>query len=161
MAGVCPVCGLLEKNLNTHIRYIRYQGEKQVCSLCSHEFRSLILLNKHNKSVHEKAPCTECGKNDWYKKYEYPYPSGTYSWQSEKIQMWYIDLAKALLIIIAFLIILMFILGKNLINANFVHLAFLIMGTNLSMKKFIWIVFVKIVQIVINILLARIHLVAT
>ena len=61
MAGVCPECGLLEKNLDSHIRYM-HQGEKQVCSLCSHEFRSLILLNKHNKAVHEKAPCTECGK---------------------------------------------------------------------------------------------------
>ena len=61
MAGVCPECGLLEKNLDSHIRYM-HQGKTQVCPLCSHEFRNLILLNKHNKAVHEKAPCTECGK---------------------------------------------------------------------------------------------------
>ena len=41
--------------LNAHRKYMHY-AEKQVCSLCSQEFRSLMLLDCHKKRVHE------CGK---------------------------------------------------------------------------------------------------
>ena len=61
LAGVCPECGLLENNLNAHIKNVHH-GEKQVCSLCSHECGSLKMLYEHNRAVHEKVPCTECGK---------------------------------------------------------------------------------------------------
>ena len=60
-AGVCPECGLLANNLSAH-RNNRHDTEKQVCSLCSQEFRNLHRLNAHKKTVHEKVPCTECGK---------------------------------------------------------------------------------------------------
>ena len=60
-AGVCPECGLFVNNLNIHCTHVHY-GEKQVCSLCSHEFGSLKLLKNHNRAVHEKVPCTLCGK---------------------------------------------------------------------------------------------------
>ena len=59
-AGVCPECGLLANNLSAH-RKNRHYTEKQTCSLCSQEFRNLRRLNEHKK-VHEKVPCTECGK---------------------------------------------------------------------------------------------------
>ena len=60
-AKVCPECGVLATNLTTHRNYMHY-AKKQVCSLCSQEFRNLTLLNYHKKRVHNKVPCTECGK---------------------------------------------------------------------------------------------------
>ena len=60
IGGVCPECGLIVDNLNKHCR--KKHGEKQVCSLCLREFNSLSLLQGHKKSVHERVPCSECGK---------------------------------------------------------------------------------------------------
>ena len=60
-AGMCPECGIHANNLSAHRAEMHY-AEKQVCSLCSKEFRSLKLLNQHRQTVHEKIPCTECGK---------------------------------------------------------------------------------------------------
>ena len=60
-AGVCPECGILANNLSAHRAEMHY-AEKQVCSLCSKEFGSLKKLNQHKQTVHEKVPCTECGK---------------------------------------------------------------------------------------------------
>ena len=60
-AGVCPECGVLANNLNAHRAEMHY-AQKQVCSLCSKEFGSLKRLNQHKQTVHEKVPCTECGK---------------------------------------------------------------------------------------------------
>jgi KRAB domain-containing zinc finger protein len=61
-AGVCPECGILANNLNAH-RNDMHLAEKQVCSLCSLEFRNVQRLYKHKKMVHDdKVPCTECGK---------------------------------------------------------------------------------------------------
>jgi hypothetical protein len=60
-ASVCPECGLLANNLSAH-RNDRHYAEKQICSLCSQEFRNLYRLKAHKKIVHEKVPCTECDK---------------------------------------------------------------------------------------------------
>ena len=60
-AGVCPECGVLANNLSAHLNY-RHYAEKQICTLCSQEFRNLYRLNAHKKTVHEKVQCTECGK---------------------------------------------------------------------------------------------------
>ena len=60
IGGVCPECGLIVDNLAKHCR--KKHGEKQVCSLCSREFKSLSLLQGHKRSVHERVPCSECGK---------------------------------------------------------------------------------------------------
>ena len=60
-ARVCPECGEFRNNLSAHRKDMHY-AEKQVCSLCSKEFRSLMLLNFHKKRAHDKVPCTECGK---------------------------------------------------------------------------------------------------
>ena len=60
-ASVCPECGLLANNLSAHLKNTHYV-EKQICSLCSQEFRNLYRLNAHKKTVHEKVQCTECGK---------------------------------------------------------------------------------------------------
>ena len=47
-------------NLTGH-RLKHYQ-EKHRCSFCPSVFRSLSYLDTHKKAVHEKVPCTECGK---------------------------------------------------------------------------------------------------
>ena len=61
-AGVCPECGILANNLNAH-RNDMHLAEKQICSLCSLEFRNVQRLYKHKRMVHDdKVPCTECGK---------------------------------------------------------------------------------------------------
>ena len=59
-AGVCPECGLLANNLSAHRKDSHYT-EKQTCSICSLEFRNLGRLHEHKK-IHDKIPCTECGK---------------------------------------------------------------------------------------------------
>ena len=59
-AGVCPECGLLANNLSAHRKDSHYT-EKQTCSICSLEFRNLGKLHEHKK-IHDKVPCTECGK---------------------------------------------------------------------------------------------------
>ena len=59
-AGVCPECGLLANNLSAHRKDSHYT-EKQTCSICSLEFRNLGRLHEHKK-IHDKVPCTECGK---------------------------------------------------------------------------------------------------
>ena len=37
--------------------------EKYNCKVCLIEFSSLHYLYKHKKTVHQKVPCTECGKS--------------------------------------------------------------------------------------------------
>ena len=57
---VCPECGKSVHNLSGH--RIKHYQEKHRCSFCSSVFRSLSYLDTHKKAVHEKVPCTECGK---------------------------------------------------------------------------------------------------
>ena len=57
---VCPECGKKVHNLTGH-RLTHYQ-EKHQCSFCPSVFRSRSSLDAHKKAVHEKVPCTECGK---------------------------------------------------------------------------------------------------
>ena len=58
---VCPECGLSVHNLTAHLTNKHYK-ETHLCSFCPAVFPSLSYLNTHKKSVHEKVPCTECGK---------------------------------------------------------------------------------------------------
>ena len=47
-------------NLTGH--RLKHTHEKHRCSLCQSVFRSRSYLDAHKKAVHEKVPCTECGK---------------------------------------------------------------------------------------------------
>ena len=58
---VCPECGVTVQNLSGHLTRI-HNRETQICDICSREYPSLIHLTAHRKKVHEKVPCTQCGK---------------------------------------------------------------------------------------------------
>ena len=59
---VCPECGVTVQNLVGHCKLKHRNQEKQICDICSQEYPSLMHLTSHRKYVHEKIPCTECGK---------------------------------------------------------------------------------------------------
>ena len=46
----------MSKHLNRH------HGEKQTCSYCGNEYAGIESLKSHINIVHEKIPCTQCGK---------------------------------------------------------------------------------------------------
>ena len=58
---VCPECGVSVQNLSGHLTR-NHNRETQICEICSREYPSLIHLTAHRKKVHEKIPCTQCGK---------------------------------------------------------------------------------------------------
>ena len=58
---VCSECGATVYNLVHHYK-LKHNPEKQICDICSQEYPSLIHLTSHRKYVHEKIPCTKCGK---------------------------------------------------------------------------------------------------
>ena len=58
---VCPECGVTVQNLSGHLTR-NHNRETQICEICSREYPSHIHLTAHRKKVHEKIPCTQCGK---------------------------------------------------------------------------------------------------
>ena len=60
-ASVCPDCGKSIVNLASHISSV-HSKENFRCDICSSEFPTLYGMEAHKKCVHEKLPCTECGK---------------------------------------------------------------------------------------------------
>ena len=58
---LCPECGKSVSDLKNHLNVVHYV-EKQTCSQCDKVLNSLIALKSHIKEIHEKVPCTECGK---------------------------------------------------------------------------------------------------
>ena len=62
-AGMCSQCGLSVQDLTSHYYYRHFhKEEKHNCNICSLAYPSLQNLDKHKKAVHEKVPCTQCGK---------------------------------------------------------------------------------------------------
>ena len=57
---LCPECGESVKDLKEHLK-IRH-GEKQICPHCAKALPHFGSLKQHIKNVHEKVPCTKCGK---------------------------------------------------------------------------------------------------
>ena len=58
---VCSECGVKVQNMNQHLKNTHY-AVKQICTYCSHEFSNQYRLQAHIKEVHEKIPCSQCGK---------------------------------------------------------------------------------------------------
>ena len=58
---LCPECGKSVSDLKNHLNVVHYV-EKQTCSQCGKVLQSVIALKSHIKEIHEKVPCTECGK---------------------------------------------------------------------------------------------------
>ena len=58
---VCSECGVKVQNMNQHLKNTHY-AVKQICTYCSHEFSNQRRLQAHIKEVHEKIPCSQCGK---------------------------------------------------------------------------------------------------
>ena len=58
---VCSECGVKVQNMNQHLKNTHY-AVKQICTYCSHEFSNEKNLKAHIKEVHEKIPCSQCGK---------------------------------------------------------------------------------------------------
>ena len=59
--NLCPECGKNVQHLEQHLKIVHVKDE-QICSECGKECRNTNLLERHTKNVHEKIPCTECGK---------------------------------------------------------------------------------------------------
>jgi hypothetical protein len=57
---LCPECGASTTSLSKHFN--RHHGEKQTCSYCGQEYAGIESLKSHINIVHEKIPCTQCGK---------------------------------------------------------------------------------------------------
>ena len=57
---LCPECGASTTSLSKHLN--RHHGEKQTCSYCGNEYAGIESLKSHINIVHEKIPCTQCGK---------------------------------------------------------------------------------------------------
>ena len=58
---LCPECGVSVQHLKTHLEDVHY-SEKQICPQCDKEVGCKRTLKAHIKKVHEKLPCSECGK---------------------------------------------------------------------------------------------------
>ena len=58
---LCPDCGKSVPNLTNHQR-LEHSNKKSVCDICSREYKNSDHLYDHKRAVHEKVPCTECGK---------------------------------------------------------------------------------------------------
>ena len=58
---LCPECGKSVSDLKNHLKSVHYV-KQQTCSQCDTVLKSLKALECHIKDVHEKVPCTECGK---------------------------------------------------------------------------------------------------
>ena len=58
---LCPECGISVQHLKAHLDNVHFP-EKQICPHCDQELRSKHGLSQHIKKVHEKVPCSECGK---------------------------------------------------------------------------------------------------
>ena len=58
---VCPDCGKSVRGLKWHMETM-HSAEKHKCSKCEIEFSNIHYLKDHIKNVHEKVPCTQCGK---------------------------------------------------------------------------------------------------
>ena len=57
---LCPECGASTTSLSKHLN--RHHGEKQTCSYCGQKYAGIESLKSHINIVHEKIPCTQCGK---------------------------------------------------------------------------------------------------
>ena len=58
---LCPECGISVQHLKVHLDNVHFP-EKQICPHCDQELRCKRSLSQHIKKVHEKVPCSECGK---------------------------------------------------------------------------------------------------
>ena len=58
---LCPECGVSVQHLKTHLEDVHFP-EKQICPHCDKEVKCKRTLKGHIKKVHEKMPCSECGK---------------------------------------------------------------------------------------------------
>ena len=58
---LCTECGMSGLNLRLYLNSVHYV-EEQTCSQCGKVLKSLIALKTHIKEIHEKVPCTQCGK---------------------------------------------------------------------------------------------------
>ena len=58
---LCPECGVSVQHLKTHLEDVHFP-EKQICPLYDKEQKNKRSLIRHNKKLHEKVPCSECGK---------------------------------------------------------------------------------------------------
>ena len=58
---LCPECGKSVPSLKNHLRRM-HSKEKFICDICSREYHNFELMQEHKRAVHEKVPCTECGK---------------------------------------------------------------------------------------------------
>ena len=58
---LCPECGVSVQHLKTHLEDVHF-SEKQNCPQCNKEVGCKRTLKAHIKKVHEKLPCSECGK---------------------------------------------------------------------------------------------------
>ena len=57
----CELCGELVGNLSRHMINV-HENQKWPCPQCESVFKSKDQLQKHNKRVHEKTPCEQCGE---------------------------------------------------------------------------------------------------
>ena len=58
---ICPECGKNVQHLEQHLKIVHVKDE-QICSECGKECKNTYFLDAHIKNVHEKIPCTECGR---------------------------------------------------------------------------------------------------
>jgi len=58
---LCPECGKSVPSLKNHLKRM-HSKEKFICDICSREYHNFELMQEHKRAVHEKVPCTECGK---------------------------------------------------------------------------------------------------
>jgi len=59
--SVCPECGISVVDLRGHLKNKHLQ-DTRICEVCSKECPNIRYLKEHMGVVHNKVPCTECGK---------------------------------------------------------------------------------------------------